>query len=377
MAETKRLKGKIGEEFEDIDTIDTDFQDVSDLQGDIDSELSDVTSEFGKDENEVNFKIKLHRVLEKKGEREWLFDIVPSELPVMDRIRDEYGGGKYEASLYKNGRLFRKFHWSIASPRTNYIPPNKNNTLDMASVMNAMLAQQKEQFNQFKELMLQVARPAQTSTFNPMDMMTGLMAAMVQMKAFLSPPSNNSGDGAEKYISALTKGIELAKDLGGGGDKETNLLDVIRDLVKSPVFEKVIESSSSVVASVPQIPVNQPIKIPQSENINQPGNVNDMNFIEKKFIEPQLNNLVKLAKSGKNPELYAEVLLDNLPPQINEEIINKYLTNENIIEDLSKINPEVKNHSEWFLAFKDAIKELISSENQEPLTEDENKDNDE
>lgn len=380
--------GATDAEFGNTAYIDSEFEDISALQGDIDSELNAVTSEFGKDENEVNFKVKLHRVLEKKGEREWLFDVLPSELPIMDRVKDEYGGGRYEASLFKNGKLYRKFHFNIANPRVNFVP--KQNSSELSSIIQMLADNQEKQFNQFKELILQVSKPAESKQLDPTAMMGGIMGMMLQMKQFLAPAGNNNAMGG---MEMFVKGIELAKDLTSG-DKETNLLDIARDLLKSPLVETLVEKAGmqvpgKTVTAVPGSarlpgPVPGPAPVPGGpvsvapEN-NQPENM-DMNFIEKKFIAPQVNNLVNLAKAGKDPGLYAEVLIDNLPPTVTEDMINKYLANENIIEDLSKLNPDVKNYADWFNAFKNAVQEIMTPENNDsekpkPLTPEEKKDN--
>lgn len=372
MSTTKLLKGdkagKVAEEFEDVSVIDPEFEDITDLQNDIDATLSKVSSEFDKDENDVNFKIKLHRVLEKKGEREWLFDILPSELPVMDRVRDEYGGGRYEASMFKNGKLFRKFNFNIATPRTNYVPPVKSNN-DLNSIVAMLMQQQKDQMNEFKELILQVAKPAAPS--NQMDIV-GIMTAMAGMfKVFqgMMPQPVNNGNG----IELLIKGMEVMKDVQGGNG-ETGLLDVVKELVKSPLIENILQQkvltapTAATPAAAPRIAGPAPAS-PGAPSISATPKTEDENMIRQKFIAGQINQLVMLAKQNKDPDLYAEVVLDNLPAFVSENDIKQVLANENIIEDMSKINPEVKNYEQWFLAFKNSVNQILNGETGEPLTD--------
>lgn len=356
---TKRISGPQNEDFEDVDpAIDVESEDISDLMNDVDSELDQVTSEFGKDKNDVNLKIKLHRVLERKGEREWLFDILPSELPIMDRVKEEYGGGKYEASLFKNGKLYRKFNFNIANPKIKDV--TKSIAGDLNNVVTLLVQQQEKSFSQLKELMIN-NKPAQS--FNMLEMMTTMVTLMSQMKSLMPSPVNGSGN-----VELLLKGMEIAKDFNGGNGEST-MMDVIRDLIKSPLMQKVIEGSSSFVDSnnpnnnkhnLNKIPVQTNMLSKQKPESNLQEN-NDMNPLIKGYI----NQLVKKAAQDSDPELYAAFILDNVP----ETTIRQYILRDDLMEMITKINPQASQYSLWFAELKNNIIEILASEADENLTE--------
>lgn len=353
----KQLKGSISQEFEDAESvvIPGSADDISELMGDIDEELNNVTSEFGKDDNDVQLKIKLHRVLERKGEREWLFDIMPSELPIMDRVKEEYGGGKYQASLYANGILKRKFNFNIANPRTNFVP--KNNSSDINTLVSLLAAQEEKRFIQLKELML-ANKPVQS--FNLMETMTGLVAMMVNMKNLLPAPVTSDSSG---NIELLLKGMEIMKDFGGGGEgKETNMMDIIKELIKSPLLEKAIDGASAVVSSVPTNPPVNPalVKLKVSSQPDNTGATNTMNPIIKGYI----NQLIKKAAADSDPELYAAFILDNVP----EKTVREYLLRPDLMNVITSVNPQAAQYAPWFEELKNNITEILADEVPENLT---------
>lgn len=365
----KQLKGSISDEFEDADEVlQGDADDITELMGDVDADLNSVTSEFGKDKNDVQLKIKLHRVLERKGEREWLFDILPSELPIMDRVKEEYGGGKYEAAVFKNGKLFRKFNFNIANPRVNSVI--KNSASEFANIVAMMGKQQETQFAQLKELVLSQKSPAQS--FNMMEMMTGMVTLMVQMKN-LMPSTGNSNN-----IDLLLKGMEIMKDFGGGGGGgETTMMDVFKELIKSPLLEKAIEGVSTVVpqSAIANNPViKKPPSISQSSNHqsnnsqsnnSQPsqGNANMPNV--NPVIKGYVNQLIQKAERNSDPALYAAFILDNVP----ENLVKEYLMREDLMDFIISINPNAAKHSEWFNELKNELTEILLEDASENLTD--------
>lgn len=347
MADKSGKSGMALEYDGDGDPLEVEHEDISELMDDVDSELDSVTSEFGKDKNDVQLKIKLHRVLERKGEREWLFDILPSELPILDRVKDEYGGGKYEASLFKNGKLFRKFNFNIANPRLSFVP--KNNQSDLLAIANMMATQQEKQFAQLKELM-QVNKPVQS--FNTLEMITGVITLMGQMKNLFPQPAPS-----DKSVDLLLKGMELMKDFTG--DKgESSLIDVFRDLIKSPLLEKAIEGTASHVPN-PTL-ANPALLNPAQISATKPGE-DKMNLIVRGY----LNQLIKKAAQNSDPELYAAFILDNVP----EKTVREYLLREDLMAQLTAVNPQAAQYTEWFNELKNNIVEMLAEDNEENLTD--------
>ena len=86
----------------DGEVLEGEFADISDLQDDIDAQMDAIIGEFA-GESGIDSKIKVYKI--EKGKRNWAFDCVPEELPILERVRDIYGPGDYVSRVYVNGTL--------------------------------------------------------------------------------------------------------------------------------------------------------------------------------------------------------------------------------------------------------------------------------
>lgn len=343
----KKSLQKLGN-IEDAEILSGEFEDVSNLEEDIDDTLASITSEFDADKNDVVFLIKVYRVIEKTGKSNWLFNCQPEELPIMERLRDNYGTGQYQIRVYKNRKLYRRFSYSIEAPKNAEIKPTGENVSD---ILKAMFTMQQQQFNQLKEFLLQSRAPAPAT--DPVAIMNAILGGLVQMKTFIAPPvQQNNG------IELLIKGIEMGRDFGRENG-ESSFMDLFRDLIKSPLLEKAIDASTQVtqpgnVPCVPNVNVNAKPAIQNSSNLTGNENMN----LQQKALQYYVDMLVKKAESNADPVLYADFILDNLP----EETIRAYINRDDLIAEMSKINPAVSQYTDWFTALRDNIREMLTGE---------------
>lgn len=332
-------------------------EDVTNIVEDIDAQINSMTSEFGADKMDAEFAIKVYRVIEGKGELAWLFACVPSELPIMQKLQDDFGGGRFEVRIYKNKKIFRRIPVVVSPPLKSKepVPPPQN---DLTALVNAIATQQERQFNQLKETLLQIAGRNTAAPPDTMAMMGAMMGAMTQMKDFLAPAQNNSASiSPDKMIDVLMKGMEIGRDSGGGGGGETNFLDIVKTALTSPLL---LSAATQAVRPPATNPVSFPApQIPGKTNANpvkitQPVETNKMNPI----IQKNLNMLVTKAENDADPILYAEFILDNVP----ESMVRDFILRDNLIEELNKINPKVEQHKEWFLQLRNHIQAVLTGE---------------
>lgn len=83
------------------------------------------------------------------------------------------------------------------------------------------------------------------------------------------------------------------------------------------------------------------------------------------WLRQQTMTLCHYAARGKNPELYAEVMLDNLPDFITEADLLARLKEPNAIAQLSQVNTEILKYRPWFEEFRKAMVRLLD-ETDEP-----------
>lgn len=328
-------------EVVDGETIDGVSDDISELQQTLDGEIDAIIAEFGGDDLDNEWKIHVKKVVPNKGTFAHCFSAVPSELPILDRIRDEYGPGDYKVMVYNKNRLRKKPTITIAEPRrkpvTDVIRESKQ---DLAGVIATLAEQQRETMRMMQTAMVQPQAPAA----DPMAMMSAMMTAMVQMKEFLAPtqPQGNP-------VELLVKGVELARDIGGGNG-EKNINDTLLGLAK--------EFGPPLLAMASQEKQSHPQMKPPTGN--PPVNPNIQPQAQQQPIDPafahQLGMLVQKASTQADPGLYADVICDNADPQQIADIIQR----PDLVEYLGSINPGVLQHREWFEKLKKEILSILT-----------------
>ena len=335
------------------------FEDISDLQNDIDETLSSIFQEFGGDPDDVIFKVSIKRVVVGKGELEHCFSCVASELPVTDRIKNEYGPGTYEVWIYKNGKIFKRPKLNIAKkiddPGKSMMVHPSHSTADQSLQM--ILQQQNDRFSAIERALqdrnnsvdpmsmltssmsvikdivsMNSAPPAPpVPPVDPMAMMGSMMAAMVQMKEFMS--SNDSSP-----ISEVLENVKLIQEISDGGSGgETNLMD----LAKS--FGPGIMEITNKLAGTEQT---------KSENNKAPTEKDSLSIEKEKLIR-SVDLLVFQAMSDANYENYIDLVIDNFP----RAELETYLVLDDPFTEISKLFPNIAPYRGWFTALFNGVKE--------------------
>jgi hypothetical protein len=334
-----------------------DSEDISNIVDDIDAQLSSITSELGADKHDIKFVVKVYRIVENRGELAWLFDCTPAELPILQKLRDEYSGGRFECRVYKNNRIYKRIKVIVEQPTKPKDEPRKS---DIAEILAAVSAQQDRQFNQLKETMMQIVGKPTTPQPSQMEMMTGMMMLMKSMKDFVSPPIQHvpSFD-PEKMFDMFLKGMEMGRESGSG---ETGLMDIAKELIKSPLLGSLTQAATSMP------PLQQPqlrpqITVPQTsgqipaQQVTPNIQTQQEATMHNPVIVHNLKKLIEKAEKDSDPILYAEFILDNVP----QNIIEQYIAREDLIEYLSSFDPRVNDHNEWFIELRDHIISVLTS----------------
>lgn len=350
---TKRLENDI----DDAVVVDGQSENLTDMQDDIDAELQSVLSEFGGDPHDTKIEIRIKKVEPKTGKTAHCFNAVPSELPLTERIKDEYGPGIYEVWVYKNGYRHKKTELRIAAqqkkPLDKVMAENKQ---DVAAIVSSMMEQQRESMRQMQEMIArQQPAIASAPATDPIAMMAGLMNAMQGMKEFIQP--QQTGDNMTMFL----KGIELAKDITGGG-AETNFNDTVIKLGK-----EFLPSLINIAQTAPPTPGTPSLqRPPQPTPPGQPQLSGAQPVTETPgqdaTFKMQIDMLVAQAAAGKDAGIYADLIGDNVPA----EQIQAFITRPDMIEYLTQFNPLVSNHRQWFESLRSELQEILTVDTPEP-----------
>lgn len=355
------------DESEITDILNAESEDISNIVDDIDAQLSSITSELGGDKLDVKFTVKVYRIVENRGELAWLFDCTPAELPILQKLRDEYSGGRFECRIYRNNRIYKRIKVVVEQPSKPVAVQSKN---DMAEMLKEMGRQQQENFNMLKDTVLQMVGKPSTPPPSQIETMTLMMGLMKSMKDFATPqiPQTPAFD-PEKMFDLFLKGMEMGRESGGGG--ETGLMDIAKELIKSPLLGQLAQAATTLPQLPrPTIPAQNPTtpKIamqPQSQAQTQPKQPKqEGENMKNPVLKHYLNMLVQKAEKDSDPILYAEFILDNVPQSMVEQNIMR----DDLIEYASTIDPRVKDYQEWFIDLRDHIISVLTSPDEEEET---------
>lgn len=298
----------------------------------------------------------------------FLFRTNPGEMTggeIMERTRDGYGTGDYRVHIRKGPRLVANKPFSVESKLEAETPP-MNQGMDMAAIMAMMQENNNRTMQMFSESMKAIAgNQSNQPVFDPVQMQASNMQTIAALKALSDPKPDNAKGSIDMFI----QGITLAKDLQPK-DGETNSTDLL--LKGLEMFGGPIAEATKAGMLRAQNPGMNPPglanqNLPPPNPMQPPAPTGDPQVdadaqkeyemgLQKMMLQQQLQFLLRQASANKDPELYAELLLD----QAGEEKVLAFVGQENAIDQLIALNGEVATYRGWFEHLRGAILELTA-----------------
>lgn len=281
----------------------------------------------------------------------------------LDAIRDQFGGGQFTIT----GRNSQK---QYAGQRTIDIkplpkPPTPAGTT-AAEIAAALAANKPDPNGGIMPLILKMiesqgqlltailTKPAPASPAGPSFM------EILQMIKEMQPKG-----GADDSVKVLLQGLQLGRELGGDGG-EKGILDVAEkglDMLAPLLAEKASAGQTQPAAGTQ--PARQPAAVTKQP---APGTVPAQPAAEKNpmlqkinWLRHQTKALVYQASRGKSAELYAEVMLDNLPEFITADEILQRIKPDDAVQTLAQLNGDVLKFVPWFEEFRKAVIEFLDT----------------
>lgn len=285
----------------------------------------------------------------------------------MERLADEFGPGTYTIRVrLPGGKFAGSDRVQIAGVPKHRQPPAQSAAQAAAPVasggglpeMMAMMQRGTDaQINMLSSLVKSlIERPLPTPPTPPPPPDT--LAILATAKQLFAQKSDGGG------LELFMKGLEFGKELGGSG--ETDMGDLI---------VKGIDGLKELAATQPQpvqrrqrpalpapgtVPAaERPAAAPPAQTTQEGQSMNTLQMIQ--WLTKQTQHLLVCAHRQKDPELYAEVFLDNLPPSLDETVILERLKAPDAVEQLAKLDRRVLAYRPWFEAFRAACVELIEA----------------
>lgn len=324
-----------------------------------------ILAEFGQDPENVSFQLRVYKIESTQGRaginEQWLFNCDPSELPILDRLRDGYGSGIYRVRVYKNKKLYRSFDYRILTeqkkPTPAYEPPRQ---YDGLRELAEMIREQNGRLMQFFSEQLARNQQPQNNAADPLTMMERMSTIMANLGG------RSAGAGVTEIVSIMKTGMDMATQARAGSSgegKERGLLDTFVDALNSPVVEKLLSSRLGAMPQTRMVVEETPQQITTAAPASIPApNAAELQAAQTMAgqIDKQMNLLIEKAQRNANPELWAETVLDDLPPPALQFI----LTTPNILDVIAAQKPQVNTYRWWFDELLAHMKKMVQGDGQ-------------
>jgi len=339
------------------------------------SALDGLLSEF---QGAENVSVNVYRQGDGKN-MSFLFKTTPEEMTggdIMERCRDKFGTGDYRMHVRQGRRIVANKPYSVEAPKepAEIIAPQNNNS-DIIALIQSQNTQMATLFQSTMQAMAEAIKGSHAAqpAVDPVAMQQSMIQGIAAMKQIADGDKKEPG-----AVEMLVKGIELAKDLAPKTG-ETNTMDILsKGLDMFPMLAKAGEvrgHTNPPVGIPPHNPV-QSLKAPEPEyakpNTPRTGETEqpqqpDENEMFLAQAKANLAFLCNQAQNNRDPELYAELILD----QMGAEKVLEFIGHENALDQLTKLEPMVGVYKGWFLALRDAILVLTAPEQEsEPVSDD-------
>ena len=313
-------------------------------------------------------KFQVHKMPTRAGEREaYCMTYTGTDLS-LDAIRETFGGGTFRITARNAQNQYQgsKRVTIIDLPKPpvpaqggEYLRRGESSQNESMGLMIKMFEQQGAM------LTAMLTRPLPVAPAGPTALeLVQLIKAMERKE---SDP-----------ITTLLKGLELGKQLGGGGG-ETSVMDLGMTALQAlgPMIAAQAQKPAQPQKTLPAAAAaaTNGAKAPAKETETPKQEGQEMGLLQKlEFLRVATAQLCVHARKGKrpdgefvkDPDLYAEVFLDNIPEQILtlDEVIER-MREPNAVEQLAQVNPQVKEFAEWFEAFRRACLDHVDEEGDE------------
>lgn len=295
-------------------------------------------------ESTQNISVKVYKASNGyHGKQEYLFETSPAAFS-LDGLRDTYGAGTYRVHVREGNKIRANSEILIGAP----IKRQENNVPDMNNILNQVKSENQNMMMQFMQMQMGMMEKFFTATNSRQGSSLGELAEVI---AILKPEQK----AVESNVDLFFKGIEFYKEMAGEKTSDENpIMGVLASLAPT-----VLAALNTQPRAPQQVVPVKPAIISHVEKPNQETQQvteeEKMTLIERAAVKNYLSMLCAKAKTDSSVELYAEFIVDNIPP---ERIVAIFGV-ENPIEELSKIQPDCANYKEWFEKLIEEIKKYF------------------
>ena len=324
-------------------------------------------------------KVYLERVERRSGRRAWLdtinLDIFQDGLGFLAHVRERFGGGLFQIRVHDaNGDYvkggYRRFEIEGPPKLIGEEEREDRDRGDAAEAAAAAAAASEGPYRVLGELMKEfvatMRRPTDTPPApNPLDMATKMVEMVnAQVSPFLETLAKGGRD--RDPWDAFDRGIEMGALIAErAGD------DVMAPLAREVIsFLREARSGGGTPRDVVARMREQMGQNPGAQGSNTPAQRVEVAQDAPEWarrLAPWLPQLLGWAAAGKRPDLYAEVVLDNLGDLEVDWLAAQFDGRpEEFVAAFYRYFPKAAERRTWFDAFFAAVGDLLTADYEDP-----------
>lgn len=341
------------------------------------------TSQLQTDENDVDkdelralaeldsgsgIKWSVHRVSDMGGKLPgYCGSLTTAELS-LDRIASEWGIGRYKVrGTHSNGQFAGQNTITIAEPPKGAngtaapgVPPVAAQTgvADYIALMEARDEKSSRNMREWATILVPLAAPLIANLLKP----AAAGPTLAELTTTLQNMKTLSGEGSNvSKIEELKNLIDVVRGLDPPDKSGSTWVDLIRDTVKEagPMVTGLLAARSGHPAPVPVVTATaQPNPQLQRQEIPVAGSDPMLQFLG--WLREQLSALTHQASLNKDPGLYAEVVVDNIPAGVDPRLLLEQLSRPDWWAVLTQFHSGVQPYPQWFAECRDSMVQLLT-----------------
>lgn len=275
-------------------------------------------------------------------------------------VRSRWGGGDYQVTLRDAGNLYIEggsVQLSIGGPPapvpdkfdelerkwTERIAAAKGGEASSPELVRFMFDTMREQLREIRN------PPAGAQGANPMEMAVSMVTAIQSanapiLEALLARANKREPERSRtEELRELLELVTLVQGLSNGGGEKSSGLDRVIDKLADPLagfFSRAAPTTSGPPGEPPMLP---PTPKPPAPVDGRPA--------WYPVLERALPQLVAWARAAKEPELRADLVLDDLPDHLLGPVHEQLLRGEEFVAEFMMHVPAAEPFRPWFVAF--------------------------
>ena len=273
------------------------------------------------------------------------------------RIREDFGSGLYQI-LGRDSKGKFKFRKTVGvqAPVGTEVATTPQN--DIGGLIDKFSDAMQRQQMATEQMFLKLAGPQ--SGGDAFDQMTKMMTAMGGMMGAMGIQPQ-APQPPKTLIEQLTEFKLLKELMGEGSDNESgeaNLYSLLGKTVEAfggPIAAAIAAGADNGqlnTEGVAQLPAPEPEKQSEVDKVNEAE-------AHRLAMRKNIHILIQNAKTGIPPEAFALILINNTPEDKEDELWN-FISAENCVDEIVKIEPAADAYRKWFDDLREQVIELMT-----------------